>query len=50
MLAAGEALTIPAIQIRRDPMTVMLGSGEWTFEVEESWAKIPDEIVLVNRH
>ena len=27
-------------------MTVTLGSGEWTFEVEESWAKIPDEIVL----
>ena len=27
MLAAGEALTIPAIQIGRDPMTVMLGSG-----------------------
>ena len=27
-------------------MTVMLGNGEWTFEVEESWAKIPDEIVL----
>jgi hypothetical protein len=45
LLAAGEALTIPAIQIGRDPMTVMLGS-EWTFEAEESWAKIPDEIVL----
>ena len=27
-------------------MTVTLGNGEWTFEVEESWAKIPDEIVL----
>ena len=27
-------------------MTVTLGSGEWTFEVEESWAKVPDEIVL----
>ena len=27
-------------------MTVTLGSGEWTFEVEESWAKIPDEVVL----
>ena len=27
-------------------MTVTLGSGEWTFEVEESWAKLPDEIVL----
>ena len=27
-------------------MTVTLGSGEWTFEVEENWAKVPDEIVL----
>jgi DNA-binding beta-propeller fold protein YncE len=27
-------------------MTITLGSGEWTFEVQESWAKIPDEIVL----
>ena len=27
-------------------MTVTLGSGEWAFEVEESWAKIPDGIVL----
>jgi hypothetical protein len=27
-------------------MTERLGSGEWSFEVNESWAKIPDEIVL----
>jgi hypothetical protein len=27
-------------------MTVTLGSGEWAFEVEESWAKVPDDIVL----
>jgi len=27
-------------------MTVTLGSSEWAFEVEESWAKIPDDIVL----
>lgn len=27
-------------------MTVTLGSGEWTFEVEEEWAKLPGEIVL----
>src|SRR5215510_9722857 len=36
----------PAIQIRRNAMTVTLGGGEWAFEVEESWARIPDEIVL----
>ena len=27
-------------------MTVRLGGGEWTFEVNENWAKIPDEIAL----
>jgi DNA-binding beta-propeller fold protein YncE len=27
-------------------MTVTLGSGEWSFEVHDDWAKIPDEIVL----
>ena len=27
-------------------MTERLGKGDWTFEVQESWAKIPDEIVL----
>jgi DNA-binding beta-propeller fold protein YncE len=27
-------------------MAERLGSGEWSFEVNESWAKIPDEIVL----
>ena len=27
-------------------MAERLGSGEWSFEVEENWAKIPDEIVL----
>src|SRR5439155_8642543 len=27
-------------------MAVTLGGGEWSFEVQESWAKIPDEIVL----
>ena len=27
-------------------MTERLGSGEWVFEVNDGWAKIPDEIVL----
>ena len=27
-------------------MAERLGGGEWSFEVNESWAKIPDEIVL----
>jgi DNA-binding beta-propeller fold protein YncE len=27
-------------------MAERLGSGKWSFEVQESWAKIPDEIVL----
>ena len=27
-------------------MAVQLGRGEWTFEVNENWAKLPDEIVL----
>src|SRR6266852_2728752 len=27
-------------------MAERLGGGEWSFEVQESWAKIPDEIVL----
>jgi hypothetical protein len=27
-------------------MAERLGSGEWIFEVNENWAKIPDEIVL----
>ena len=27
-------------------MAERLGSGEWTFEVDDDWAKIPDEIVL----
>ncbi len=27
-------------------MAERLGSGDWTFEVQESWARIPDEIVL----
>ncbi len=27
-------------------MAERLGGGEWTFEVNENWAKIPDEIVL----
>ena len=27
-------------------MAVRLGRGEYTFEVHENWAKIPDEIVL----
>src|SRR5438105_3537276 len=27
-------------------MAERLGGGEWSFEVHESWAKIPDEIVL----
>jgi hypothetical protein len=31
---------------REGAMAERLGSGEWSFEVNESWAKIPDEIVL----
>ena len=27
-------------------MAERLGGGEWSFEVEESWAKIPDDMVL----
>ena len=27
-------------------MAERLGSGEWSFEVNENWAKVPDEIVL----
>jgi len=27
-------------------MAVQLGSGEWTFEVHENWAKVPEEITL----
>src|SRR5262252_5490082 len=27
-------------------MAVQLGSGEWTFEVNENWAKVPQEITL----
>jgi len=27
-------------------MAERLGTGEWSFQVEENWAKIPDEIVL----
>src|SRR5690348_17494232 len=27
-------------------MAVQLGSGQWTFEVHENWAKVPEEITL----
>ena len=27
-------------------MTVQLGSGEWTFKVNENWAQVPEEITL----
>ena len=27
-------------------MAVQLGSGEYTFEVNENWAKVPEEITL----
>jgi hypothetical protein len=27
-------------------MAVQLGSGEYTFEVNENWAKLPEEIRL----
>src|SRR5262249_8330175 len=40
-----DALTIP-YQSGRTAMTVRLGGGEWSFEVHENWAKVPDEIVL----
>src|ERR1700736_5210448 len=30
----------------RGRMAVQLGSGEYTFEVNENWAKVPDEITL----
>ena len=26
-------------------MAVQLGSGEYTFEVNENWAKVPEEIL-----
>jgi hypothetical protein len=28
-------------------MAVQLGSGEYTFEVNENWAKVPEEIAPV---
>src|SRR5882757_5522536 len=31
---------------REGTMAERLGTGEWSFEVNENWAKIPDEIVL----
>src|SRR5216683_1723785 len=31
---------------REEKMAERLGGGEWSFEVQENWAKIPDEIVL----
>jgi DNA-binding beta-propeller fold protein YncE len=27
-------------------MAERLGSGEWSFEVDDTWANVPDEIVL----
>src|SRR6202045_4972323 len=34
------------IEHREDTMAERLGSGEWSFEVQENWARIPDEIAL----
>src|SRR5262252_5710688 len=34
------------LQEREETMAERLGDGEWTFEVEEDWAKVPDEIAL----
>src|SRR6202158_6074710 len=42
---AGPMMRI-RLQHREEAMAERLGSGEWSFEVQESWAKIPDEIVL----
>src|SRR5207302_721091 len=44
----GRGLYISAERsfLREGAMAERLGSGEWTFEVNEDWAKIPDEIVL----
>jgi uncharacterized protein (DUF4213/DUF364 family)/DNA-binding beta-propeller fold protein YncE len=37
----------PSKEYREDAMAaVRLGSGDYTFEVDEDWAKIPDEITL----
>ena len=32
--------------IREEQMAVQLGSGQYAYEVNETWAKLPDEIVL----
>jgi sugar lactone lactonase YvrE len=37
---------MPATRDREEAMAERLGSGEWSFEVQENWAKVPDEIVL----
>jgi DNA-binding beta-propeller fold protein YncE len=37
---------MPATRDREEAMAERLGSGEWSFEVQDSWAKIPEEIVL----
>jgi sugar lactone lactonase YvrE len=37
---------MPATRDREEAMTERLGSGEWSFEVQDNWARIPDEIVL----
>ena len=34
------------LQEREETMAERLGAGEWTFEVEENWARIPEEIAL----
>jgi DNA-binding beta-propeller fold protein YncE len=37
---------MPATRDREEAMAERLGSGEWSFEVQDNWARIPDEIVL----
>src|SRR5262249_11173551 len=43
---AKQARPMIVPQEREEMMAERLGIGEWTFEVEENWAKIPDAIVL----
>jgi DNA-binding beta-propeller fold protein YncE len=34
------------LAVREGAMAERLGAGDWTYEVNENWAKIPDDIVL----
>src|SRR5947207_15183696 len=41
-----RSMILPLSGAREETMAERLGGGEWSFEVQENWAKIPDEIVL----